>query len=313
MKLILIGKWLPVILLLRASLAIQADAGIDPQQPITLGVFRIAGPHRVLASDIADLLTANLSTNENFSLVDRTQLDKVLEELKLGLSGSVDADTAARVGHLTGAKVLVTGRELLPNGVANVVIVANVIGTENGRVFSVTSEGPRSNLVALVATLSQKLADTINRQSSNLVASSTNRQAGALDEIIRLTKGRKLATISINIHEDGFAGASTTAGADLKTILQKAGFTILDEKSSRSPDVLITGDAVAGKPEKRGDVFSCSATISIKAQERASGKIISLDLERSSTAGLGDQTTRQQAIQQAADQLSLRLAPRLVH
>ena len=42
-------------------------------------------------------------------LVERAELEKVLGEAELGLSGTVSPETAARIGHLTGAKVLVTG------------------------------------------------------------------------------------------------------------------------------------------------------------------------------------------------------------
>ena len=43
-------------------------------------------------------------------MVERAELEKILGEQELGLSGTVSADTAAKVGNLTGAKVLVTGR-----------------------------------------------------------------------------------------------------------------------------------------------------------------------------------------------------------
>src|SRR5690348_6683180 len=62
-----------------------------------------------LGPKVATLINANLSADPNIVTVERAELDKVLGEQELGLSGTVSADSAAKVGHLTGAKVLVTG------------------------------------------------------------------------------------------------------------------------------------------------------------------------------------------------------------
>lgn len=302
-----LATWVLALLLL-ADAAVSADG----QKPIPTGVLKISGPHRTLANSIADLLTANLSANELFHMVDRTELDKVLGELELGQSGTVNADTAAKVGHLTGAKVLVTGREMMPNGSNDVVVIINIIGTENGRVFSQTAQGPRSNIVALVSDLSQRVSDTILKQSTNLLVNATEPEAGQPDKITGQPRGKKFPAVSIKIQEQtGGGGATQTAEAELRLIFQRAGFAVVDEKSQPQPDVIITGDAFTGKPGKRGNLISYPATISVKAQERATGRILSLDLQRTTAAGAGDEATAQQALQQAADELSQRLVPLL--
>jgi Curli production assembly/transport component CsgG len=294
--------------LLMTSLASQCEE----QKPITIAVLDLVGPHRTLAKSISALLTANLSANEHFSLVDRTELDKVLGEQALGRSGNINADTAAKIGQLTGAKVLVTGREMMPNGQESVVVIANVIGTETGRVFSHTEQGARTDIVKLVAALSEKVSEIILKRSTNLVAGAGDTRQKLLDKIIEQTKGKKLPAVSIEIGEKaGINAASRTAETELGLIFQKSGFTVLASKSEKRPDILITGDAFIGNFEKRGDLVSCPATLSIKAQDRATGKILSLDLQQSNAVGVGDQTTAQQALQNAADQLAERLVPLL--
>src|SRR5436853_7501961 len=59
---------------------------------------------------ITSLVTAELSSDARLALVERVELSKALREQALGLSGTVDAGAAAKVGQLTGAKVLVVGR-----------------------------------------------------------------------------------------------------------------------------------------------------------------------------------------------------------
>jgi curli biogenesis system outer membrane secretion channel CsgG len=66
--------------------------------------LRDAGPK------VAALINANLSATPQIITVERAELEKVLGEQELGLSGTVAPETAAKVGHLTGAKILVTGR-----------------------------------------------------------------------------------------------------------------------------------------------------------------------------------------------------------
>jgi len=57
----------------------------------------------------ADELTTQLVKTGEFSVVERQQIDAVLSEQKLGMSGVVDAATAAKIGKLLGVQAVVTG------------------------------------------------------------------------------------------------------------------------------------------------------------------------------------------------------------
>ncbi|HTA31522.1 MAG TPA: CsgG/HfaB family protein, partial [Candidatus Cybelea sp.] len=136
-----------ILLLLAVAVVTNLSAQTGPAaKPITIGVLNVAGPRRTMANNIVSLFTANLSADERFALVDREELNKILAEQALGKSGNITPDTASKIGLLSGAKILITGREFMPSG-HQVVIIANVIGTENGRVFSMTTQGADSNLV----------------------------------------------------------------------------------------------------------------------------------------------------------------------
>ena len=84
---------------------------------------------------------------------------------------------------------------------------------------------------------------------------------------------------------------------------------MVDEKSDKRADIIITGDAMTAKPEKHGDLVSTPATLQIKAREWVSGKILSLDSQRSTASGLGEQTTAKEALANAVDELAERLVP----
>jgi len=58
---------------------------------------------------IADTLTADLSREKGFSLLERTRIEAVLSELNLSTSGLVDAASAQRLGRILGVQALVLG------------------------------------------------------------------------------------------------------------------------------------------------------------------------------------------------------------
>jgi ankyrin repeat protein len=70
-------------------------------------------------------------------MVEREEVDKILSEQELGASGLVSSDTAAKIGSLTGAKVLVTGRLFAVGN--QYMVVAKIISTETSRVYGVTA------------------------------------------------------------------------------------------------------------------------------------------------------------------------------
>ncbi len=74
-----------------------AYAGTDPQ-------------FEPLGRALAELLTTDLSQSKRLRVLERAQVQALLDELKLDQSGLVEGSTAARSGHLLGAGRLVQGR-----------------------------------------------------------------------------------------------------------------------------------------------------------------------------------------------------------
>ncbi len=56
-----------------------------------------------------DILITELVKSGKFIVVDRDKMNKLLEEQKLGQSGAIDPNTAARVGKILGLNAIVTG------------------------------------------------------------------------------------------------------------------------------------------------------------------------------------------------------------
>jgi len=88
----------------------------------------------------AEYLTSALliaaTRHPQFTVVERDNTSAIINEIKLGLSGLVDEETAAAAGHLTGADLLIAGRVVKSGSRADVII--RLIRVETGEVLSAT-------------------------------------------------------------------------------------------------------------------------------------------------------------------------------
>lgn len=62
-----------------------------------------------VGTGVADMLVTALSETKKYTLIEREKLEKVLDEQRLGASGAVTAQTAAKIGRLLGAHYIITG------------------------------------------------------------------------------------------------------------------------------------------------------------------------------------------------------------
>ena len=154
--------FLPIFLALSAA----AFAAEPPKAPLAVAVFEFQSPEdgvRDLGAKVATLLSADFATDARFISVERAELDKALGEQELGLSGTISQDSAAKVGQLTGARLLVTGRVMKAD--RETIIVAKIIGTETSRVFADKATlAPNASLADTVAALQKKTRHTRARQ-----------------------------------------------------------------------------------------------------------------------------------------------------
>jgi curli biogenesis system outer membrane secretion channel CsgG len=62
-----------------------------------------------IGEGIADMLVTSLVESKKFMVIERAELDEILKEQGLGLSGTVTPQSAAQVGQLLGVELMVTG------------------------------------------------------------------------------------------------------------------------------------------------------------------------------------------------------------
>jgi hypothetical protein len=267
---------------------------------------------RDLGQKVATLVNANLSAEPQLITVERAELEKVLGEQELGLSGTVSTESAARVGKLTGAKVLVTGRVFQVEN--NLVLVAKIIGTETSRVYGEVVNGkPGADLTDLSAQLAKKIAADVNQKGDTLVAKVESRE----DRVAKIKKAlgdKTLPAVSVQITEQHFGQhvIDPAAQTELLLILQQCGFTVVDDASTNKATIAITGEAFSEIGLRKGNLQSCRARIEIKVREVASGKIILVDRQSSVAVDLAEHIAAKSALQNGGSELAERLIPQLV-
>jgi len=284
------------------------------QEPLTAAVLDFQTSGEKLdkkGSQTAILLNAMLSSSPNLILVERQELEKIFGEQELGLSGTVNTDTAAKVGALTGAKVLITGR-LFDVG-DKYFLVAKIMSTETSRVYGETATF--SDLAALekaVGELSQKVQGVIEKQGANLVAKIETPEE-RLARLKKFVEGKKLPTVSVSVAEQHLTRAlvDPAVETEFRLILQQLGFTVLDPAdTTQEPDVRITGEAFSEFGARRGNLVSAIARAEIKAV-RKDGSLLGVDRQRGVAVDLAENVAVKEALQNAALKLLDRLVPRL--
>ncbi len=281
--------------------------------PLTVAVYDFKGDDGAASygDNVTTLVTADLTTETNLIMLERAELTKALNEQAFGISGLVSSDAAAKIGQITGAKVLVTG-QVIKTGDNHLVIVATIIGTETGRLFADKVEGAAEDLSDLTSELSRKIAQTISDQTTNLITAIQESSTERLEQIIRNLNGTNRPSVSLNIfYSHGKGRHAETAEAEFGRILLKAGFAVVDENSDRKSEVEITGldDTSAGP--RQGELFSYRAVIELKIQERRTGDILCFDHQESTAVDAAKSGADKSSQINAVDALAERLLPLL--
>jgi hypothetical protein len=264
-------------------------------------------------SEAALLVNAGLSSASNLMLVERQELEKILGEQELALGGMVSPDTAAKIGALTGAKVLVTGR-LFEAG-SKYFMVAKVMSTETSRVYGETATfGDPAGLADAAAELATKVAGVLEKNGETMVAQ-VEEPGAQVERLKKLVEGKKLPSVSVAVAEQHLRRPVIDPAVDteLQKALQEIGFEIIDPKSDRKPDVKITGEAFSEFGARRGNLVSCRGRVEIKVTETAGDKVLLVDRQTEAGVDIAENVAGKTALQTAARKLLDRIVPKLVN
>lgn len=113
-----------------------SSIGIPGGTPVSLLPFGSAQTGDLANAEyFAEQMNFALSRNKTFRTVERRDLQKILKELELGMSGMVEDEGAVKVGKLIGARMIVTGRLYAKS--KNYEVFLKLLRVETGEVLSV--------------------------------------------------------------------------------------------------------------------------------------------------------------------------------
>ena len=266
-----------------------------------------------LADKVAELLSAELTSVPELLLVEREELDRILKEHELNLSGLVAANDAIRVGQLTGARLLITG-SVIDTGTDRF-LVAKVISTETSRVLGATAKGKVSDNVGdLVQKLSEQVTTTVRERGTTILPTIESRE----DRLAKLKKsldGKPHPTVMVKIAERHVGAPTIDPAAETELTLwcRELGWKTIDPKTGDEADAeyLITGEGMSELASRRGGLVSVRARVEVKIVHRKSGEIVAIDRQMTRSTDATELIAGKDALQQAAAAIAERILPKV--
>jgi len=250
---------------------------------------------------IGQLLNALLSTRDGIFLVERAELDKILSEQQLGLAGTVTTESAVKVGRLTGAQILVTGRVFTAGN--KTYAVAKVISAETSRVYGAsTAYTGVEELDTAVEKLADKIAAILATKGDTLRS-----RAESFDQLAaRLKKNLKppLPKVYVHIAERHIRRPipDPACETEFKKLLEACGFPVVEDAADA--DISITGEAFSQFAARRGNLVACRARAEINITDAKSNKLIRPDRITVGAVDLAEETAAKSALQKAGLELA---------
>ena len=277
-----------IILFSSILLAPMAPRAISAPAPVSTAVFDVDSASPSLKDRTAQfsaLLFAGLSTQPGLALVERSQIDSALGELSMGASGLVDPSSAAKLGRLTGAKVLVLARAV---GTTGEMTVAN--------------------------SLSDGIAKIISGHAGDLLPPTDTGEAREA-RLRAAVAGKVLPAVTLAIPEQHITRPvrDPAAQTEIARILIGLGFPVYDLESADKAAIRITGEAVSEQGSRHGDFVSCRARVEVKVVEVATGRVLLQDSQTEVAADISEVIAAKTALEHAGAKLADRIVAALAH
>lgn len=118
---------------------------------------------------LADMIMTELSSRPNVKLIERQQIDDLVQKRQIVLSGRVTDAVAMEIGQLLGANYLVTGQVLMQKDLARMDI--RMLDVESGEIYrSRKLTGKRDEFLSLVEQLADEFTKDLKVPERKVVA-----------------------------------------------------------------------------------------------------------------------------------------------
>jgi len=247
---------------------------ITPLELVAIDGVRSDGV-RAITAVMEDQLQVQLSDSDQITVVERARIDQILKEQALALSGLVDPATAARVGRLLKADVVVVGRLRLLADKRRMVTLRAIAVTDAQVVWTGDAQGDDGTLAGQAASLGASLATVLRKGTLAPVA------FGVIPLRAAKHQERAVALRALGAHEEaatehllalhhdptmadaeqGFLAALVAAGFEGLAAAEAKAVIARTSPPADSPlhDVAARTALPSGKPNEQQDSLSTSS------------------------------------------------------
>ena len=261
-------------------------------------------------ADVRDLLFSGLVENPTLLIVERSELDKILDEAELNLSGNVSPDQATQIGQLTGAKLIITGSIFKVDKKKH--IVAKIVSTETSKMAGKSVSGAEG-LDVLVGELAQKINAELNESAQDLLPPPLDERQH-IENIQELVKGKTLPVVSVAIAETHLSQTvpDPAAETEFMHIYKEIGGQVMDpvEGDPSKAEFRIVGEGFSEFSTRIKNLVSVKARLEVKVLDK-DGQVVAADRQTSVKVDLNEMLAGKAALQDAAARIAERVIPQL--
>jgi len=278
---------------------------------------------------MADILSARLSVSGDVVVVERVDIEKILKEQQLTLSGLVAPDQAAKVGKLLGAQLLLTGRVTAAGKM--IYVICKIINTETGQVKGMFLNLPiTSTFDEVLDKTGTKLSDMLPKWTRQLIPA--KKRTSDVEKLKALLAGKQPPSIAVLVAEEHLAAPviDPAVQTEFEKLLTEAGVrpTTVDKATAKKltasrgdlPKLarllagtryLLLGEAFSEPGGRVRGMIIGTARAEVKIIDLAEQKILWSDRATGRAPDLTEHLAAKTALQKAGRILAMRLLPEL--
>ena len=278
------------------------------------------------AEVLSAVVSDRLSATDEVVIVERVEIEKILQEQKLNLSGLVDEANRVRIGKLLGARFLLWGRGFKLG--KQLYITTKIVNVETGQYKGIIVQLPtNSGLSDIITAVADEMVKKLPAKIKRLAPAEKREVSPAEMLKLRIGEAKKSWLIASAEEHKGPPIIDPAIRNELEHLLSGAEQAVksLDKKSAKKvldgdkkmrsfdPDVksdyyvLAEGFSEFGK-RLSGDLVVCVARVELKIVDAKTGNIVAAGSKDSRATDLSEQLAAKQALRKATRSLLLELS-----
>ncbi len=286
-----------------SSLPIFSQESAPKLTVFSVGVLPFAETDdtKSLGASASELVGTQLGMSGNLVLIERSSLDAVLSEQGLGLTGAVDPQSAAKLGNLLGAQILVTGRVFKAG--KNTYCIAKAISTATGRSLPAQTQVNGDDWMNAAAKLATELDTSIAKNATDMAPKSETAEA-RIERLRKMVEGKTLPKVFIRIPEEHLSRIipDPAVQTEIEFTLQKIGVTVVTNETEA--EIVVSGEAFSERAIQLGTLVSCRARCELTLTKKSVPGNKQVNRITTGAVDIAENTAAKQALQNAGAKLA---------